>query len=248
MQRIPSNGGGSSGSGGIGGSNGSGGDGGQGTNGGSFEDGLTDWTRPPRMIAGHVAGPMLVARNDRVVVAVRQVLAYPSGIEITAEAHVLASAQHRPTDQPGDHQHSDHQHSDHQPSDHQYSDQLSGQTDPDDLDDPDDPSRNGVFWSDRDLRFRVRCADGAEAVQDDDRGLRTGAGPVLTACHAERSSGPDGRESLGLTLWLWPLPPPGPLMLVAAWPGRGLPEGAVTLDGEAIRAAAAAARPFWTEA
>lgn len=42
---------------------------------------------PPRMIGGHVTGPVFISRSDRVVVAVRQVLAYPAGVEIEVEAH-----------------------------------------------------------------------------------------------------------------------------------------------------------------
>ena len=44
---------------------------------------------------------------------------------------------------------------------------------------------------------------------------------------------------------LWPLPPPGPLRLVCAWPDRGIPETSTTIDAGPLRDAAARARPEW---
>ena len=45
------------------------------------------WHRPPRMIGGHAAGAVVIASSDAYVVAVRQVLAYPVGVEFDVEAH-----------------------------------------------------------------------------------------------------------------------------------------------------------------
>lgn len=45
--------------------------------------------------------------------------------------------------------------------------------------------------------------------------------------------------------WLWPLPPPEPFMLVAAWPALGLDPVRREMDGAAIVAAAARAAPAW---
>lgn len=46
-------------------------------------------------------------------------------------------------------------------------------------------------------------------------------------------------------VWLWPLPPPGELRAVCAWPERDIPETSTILDATAIRAAADDARPLW---
>ncbi len=46
-------------------------------------------------------------------------------------------------------------------------------------------------------------------------------------------------------LWLHPLPPDGPLELVVQWPAFGVPESRVILDGGAVSALAASARPLW---
>ena len=42
---------------------------------------------PAPMIGGHVTGPVLIARSDRLVVAVRHVVAFPAGVEVEVEAH-----------------------------------------------------------------------------------------------------------------------------------------------------------------
>jgi hypothetical protein len=171
-------------------------------NGGGAED-LPEWYMPPRMIGGYVAGPVLLGRTDGCVVAVRQILAYPAGVEIGIEAHTRGSAPESTA--PG----------------------------------PDYP------WLPQ-PRFRVRFADGREATQDDETGLHGGRGPMVTSVNADHSSGgPDNREDIRLALWMWPLPPPGPLTVTCSWPERGFPDTDVVLDGDAIRAAADQARPFW---
>lgn len=157
---------------------------------------------PPQMIGGHVTGPSLISRSAGLVIAVRQVLAFPSGVEIEAEAHARGAP---------------------------------GWTAPVTAG-PDDPP----------LRFGVRFADGRQTAQDDEAGLRSGHGPMLTASRTEFSSGgPDGREDVRLALWVWPLPPPGPVTVTCSWRGRELPDARLVLDGGAIRAAASQAQPFW---
>ncbi|HEY3868921.1 MAG TPA: hypothetical protein VGM10_11250 [Actinocrinis sp.] len=167
---------------------------------------LPEWFMPPRMIGGHVTGPAFISRSDRVMVAVRQVLAFPVGVEFEIEAHARGpSAAEAPPE----------------------SDLFGGLPHP---------------------RFRLRFADGTQVVQDDDTGLRGGRGPMLSRSRAEGSSGgPDNGESVRLSLWLWPLPPPGPLTLTCSWPHRGLQDASIILDADAIRAAADRARPFWPE-
>jgi hypothetical protein len=46
-------------------------------------------------------------------------------------------------------------------------------------------------------------------------------------------------------VFLWPLPPAGPLKLVVQWTDRQIPETSTTLDGGAIRAAAKDAAEIW---
>lgn len=111
---------------------------------------------------------------------------------------------------------------------------------------PPDPSEPAGFAERAQPRFGLRLADGAEVVQDD--GLRDGSGPAMTVSRYEAGwGGPDGGEDVRLTLWIRPLPPPGPLTLSCAWPERGLRGAEMTLDGAEVRAAASRARPFWPD-
>lgn len=48
-------------------------------------------------------------------------------------------------------------------------------------------------------------------------------------------------------VWLWPLPPRGPLRLVCAWPDRGIAETSTTVDAEPLHQAAAQATPLWED-
>lgn len=170
-------------------------------------NGLPQWYAPPEMIGGHVSGPVLIGRSPGVVVAVRQVLAYPVGVEIVVDAHARRPA-------------------------------PAG--------DPADPAF--LFADHHELRFSLRFADGAHVTLDDEAGLRSGRGPMLTVCTAESSSGgPDDAEDVRMTLWTWPLPPPGPLTLTCSWPRRGLQDAGLVLDADAIRAAAGDAEPLWPE-
>ncbi|MCM1972203.1 hypothetical protein ABT024_23695 [Streptomyces sp. NPDC002812] len=95
--------------------------------------------------------------------------------------------------------------------------------------------------------FRLRLGDGRVVVQDDEAGLRDGRGPVMVVSGYQAArGGPEDGEDVRLTLWTWPLPPPGPLALSCAWPERGLRDATWILDGAAVREAALLARPFWT--
>jgi hypothetical protein len=67
--------------------------------------------------------------------------------------------------------------------------------------------------------------------------------PVLEAVAVPPSTFSDrwSRE-----VWLWPLPPAGPLRFTCSWPERGIRTTTVVLDvGTALLEAAAAAKPLW---
>ena len=124
------------------------------------------------MIGGYVTGPVVLTCSGSLVIAARQVLAFPAGIEVEVEAHARGSRAGTATvaaDLPG-----------HPP-----------------------------------LEFHVRFAD--------------------------------GREDVRLTVWIWPLPPPGPVTVTCSWPSRGLRDARLVLGGDAIQTAARRAQPFWPE-
>ena len=46
--------------------------------------------------------------------------------------------------------------------------------------------------------------------------------------------------------WLWPLPPPGELVLACRWPDRGIPETTATVDAGRLLQAAATSASVWS--
>ncbi len=63
-----------------------------------------------------------------------------------------------------------------------------------------------------------------------------------------RRGGGGGDYSWEWDYWLWPLPSDGPLTFVAYWPAHNVPESRATVDGMALRAAAAEAEVLWPSA
>jgi hypothetical protein len=98
-------------------------------------------------------------------------------------------------------------------------------------------------------RIGVRFADGRTAGQGgagfgrrsdvDADGLPTE--PIL------RSNGGGGNSSgYHHSVWVFPLPPDGPLEIFVAAPMAGVDEASVVVDGSAVRAAAARAKVIWS--
>jgi hypothetical protein len=57
--------------------------------------------------------------------------------------------------------------------------------------------------------------------------------------------GGGGQHSVDQTYWATALPPAGPVDVIVAWPGFGIPECRTTLDGAAIRAAGSRSQILW---
>jgi hypothetical protein len=98
------------------------------------------------------------------------------------------------------------------------------------------------FWG-RDLRLEVRFADGRAADNDPRRWPRTSGDEVSDPPRLYQStSGPDGGH-----VWLWGLPPPGPLTFACEWPAQQLPPSQVELDAGLVLEAAARATSLWPD-
>jgi hypothetical protein len=50
-----------------------------------------------------------------------------------------------------------------------------------------------------------------------------------------------------MDLWVWPLPPAGPLAFVCEWPARQVGESRVELDARSVRQAAERAVTLWPD-
>jgi len=73
--------------------------------------------------------------------------------------------------------------------------------------------------------------DGTKVIAEG-RGERTDppAGPVLLGYRTPHRA----RDPTPRVYWLWPLPPPGTLRLVADWPAAGIPETSIDFDTRAL--------------
>ena len=96
------------------------------------------------------------------------------------------------------------------------------------------------------LRFGVEFADGRRATKTGGRGARRAdtepAGPVLNG-----GSGGGGGGRWRAAMFLWPLPPPGRLVLVCEWPAAGIPLTRTEIDARAVLEAALRAQVIFED-
>ena len=97
----------------------------------------------------------------------------------------------------------------------------------------------GHLWEDQ-LRLEVRFADGRSADNGPGRWPRPGDDQLPEPLLYQSTSGPDGGH-----VWLWGLPPPGPLTFACQWPTEQIPPSQAELDAGLVLAAAARARILW---
>jgi hypothetical protein len=69
----------------------------------------------------------------------------------------------------------------------------------------------------------------------------TPAGPIIGP-----GGGGGGGRRWDMTYWIYPLPPDGPMTITCRWPAGGVPEGAVEVDGTAIRGAGLNSEELWS--
>lgn len=96
------------------------------------------------------------------------------------------------------------------------------------------------------LRFGLLLADGRKVVTQDLGGMKPFLSRPDRPLLRPRSGGGNGKV-VSAQMWLWPLPPPGPLEFVCAWPDEGIEETRVRIDAGPVLAAAARAIELWPE-
>jgi hypothetical protein len=97
------------------------------------------------------------------------------------------------------------------------------------------------------LRFGVGFADGRKATNlQRYRDFENGSPPNPPALRLIRWEGYD-LLSQEVDLWVWGLPPPGPLAFVCEWPARHIPETWAEIDAGLVLEAAARAVAIWPD-
>ena len=105
---------------------------------------------------------------------------------------------------------------------------------------PGQPRDHEHRWDDE-LRLEVRFADGRTADNDPRRWPRLPGDEAPDPPLLYQSSyGPDGGH-----VWLWGLPPPGPLTFACHWPTQQIPTSQAQLDAGLVLAAAQRAQTLW---
>jgi hypothetical protein len=97
------------------------------------------------------------------------------------------------------------------------------------------------------LRFGVQFSDGTRVIHTPGYLLDEDAtAPVNTLWfQTSGGSGDDDRSVQRGGLWLWPLPPPGPLSVVFEWGAFGIPQTDFEVDATALLATSKNVRPLW---
>ena len=72
-------------------------------------------------------------------------------------------------------------------------------------------------------------------------------GPVLIQAGGGGGQAGSGHVTMNPGYWLWPVPPPGRLVLFVEWPALGVTLASAELDGAAIVAAAGQSQPLWAD-
>jgi hypothetical protein len=95
------------------------------------------------------------------------------------------------------------------------------------------------------LRFGVQFSDGRRATNVE--GYRHDAGPPGSGIALHHGGGGSGGRAWHQDMWVWPLPPPGPVTFVCEWPAAGIELTRHELDSALLREAAERAQVIWPE-
>lgn len=175
----------------------------------------TDDTDEPVIIGGVVPVEVLIARSDTGALAIRGLVAYPTGFEFTIVAHT------RRDDTTSGHR--------------------SREFRPivlllDELDDDDVLPR-------RFLRVGIQFPDGTRVTNL--RPSRWRAGPNRPSHGIDFREGGGSDVSFASKYWAWPIPEAGVLTVVCEWPSQSISESRIDIDASLIADAAARSHPVW---
>jgi hypothetical protein len=176
----------------------------------------TPWLEPPAdELPASFAVSEVIGRGDDVVVALASARVFSDGVELLIERHLRRGSR---------------DHRQWRAAQTEFSGHGSG----------------GASGDDR-LRWGMALDDGKRIFED-----RSFGAPVTDPSDGHtlrviRGGGGGGSSKYLMreSLWLWPLPPEGPLELVVQWPAFGIGESRVIVDGGQLRALAAAVKPLW---
>jgi hypothetical protein len=178
-----------------------------------------EWLGPPDNVLGiPLLWRIVLARTDHALVLVDGATAYPNGIQLRLDVR------RRPT--PGDEDGEPFFPLGHPGSPHRG---VKGELPPELL------------------RLGVELADGRKATTLDPHPYTLGLdatpeGPLLT-----QNGGHGGGSVWRLEFWLWPQPPPGPLVFACEWPSEGVELTRIEVDAADAIEAAAGAEVLWPE-
>jgi hypothetical protein len=108
-------------------------------------------------------------------------------------------------------------------------------------------ARNGPSELEPDeLRYGVQFADERKATNLAHRYEVAGEAPP-SGILLRPNGGSGGGRSYRQDVWVWPLPPPGPLAFVCEWPAAGIELTRYQIDAAVVLDAAARARTLWPD-
>ena len=96
------------------------------------------------------------------------------------------------------------------------------------------------------IQFGLLLADGRKVITQRLGGMRPFLERPDRPLLRPRSGGGGGNRA-SAELWLWPLPPAGPLTFVLAWPAEGVDETRVEIDAGPILEGSARAFELWPD-
>jgi hypothetical protein len=167
------------------------------------------------MLPGSVPFELVVARNDRAAVAVTKLGAYPVGFEL--DLVVLAS------------------------------DEDEDELDPMIMGPMRRPGAHRADAKHDMLRFGIQFSDGSKVTNVNNRrgDMHPGGDGPPSAPVMNTGGGSSGGGDWRQRLWVWPLPPPGPLTFVCEWPAAGIELIRVEVDAQPLIDAAGRAEQIF---